>query len=588
MPDDLNLKTVIEAVLDAKGFEEFKARVQQAAKDSEGAGAGAAKGGEGFAKLGKALPHSAFMMLSQQMLANAGMQGNLGPLTRVSTVAMQALAGATGAMSGAMAGATLGISILLPLILSMRKSTEETAIETRNLGNADEGLIEKLERVKASTVGLTEKQDLLLAALKRVREFNQRAQMEDLQKAIKETTDRMNEQFTAAMENVVAHERTAGGIVWVKEMDRQRAEQAARTAAALRNLKDQETVLLAQMDGTTEGTIKQAEGLDKAAAAASAAAAELVRLSRQQEEWHAWANDEVGKMFQKWLDDEEAAREAGLRNARKSERERLTALDRYTEAHAEANRDILRNDVLTAKTDAKRRQAEAREFQAYLDERVAAFRAAKMDEKDITAWVESMKRAEAQKTADLERMLIYQKASMYIGVAGQVSAQISAAFGESKATAYANAVIGTAQAVVNMLASGVPPPGNFILAGIVAALGAIQIAKIESTERGFDDPANDALVAGAFRNFGRKWASDMTSIASAAAAGGFGEGMRGFGAGQGRTSVIHQTTKIDRGTHIENMTFNGAYFSPRQAMVEFERRRIRVGRIEDRTRRRSV
>ena len=45
----------------------------------------------------------------------------------------------------------------------------------------------------------------------------------------------------------------------------------------------------------------------------------------------------------------------------------------------------------------------------------------------------------------------------------------------------ANAIMATANAVVNALASGVPPPGNFILAGIVGGLGAAQIAAIAST-----------------------------------------------------------------------------------------------------------
>jgi len=41
--------------------------------------------------------------------------------------------------------------------------------------------------------------------------------------------------------------------------------------------------------------------------------------------------------------------------------------------------------------------------------------------------------------------------------------------------------MGTANAVVNALASGVPPPGNFILAGLVGSMGAAQIAAIAST-----------------------------------------------------------------------------------------------------------
>ena len=52
---------------------------------------------------------------------------------------------------------------------------------------------------------------------------------------------------------------------------------------------------------------------------------------------------------------------------------------------------------------------------------------------------------------------------------------------KNKAAAYASAVIGTAEGVVQALRSS-PPPGSWILAGINAALGAVQIAKIASSK----------------------------------------------------------------------------------------------------------
>ncbi len=53
--------------------------------------------------------------------------------------------------------------------------------------------------------------------------------------------------------------------------------------------------------------------------------------------------------------------------------------------------------------------------------------------------------------------------------------------GKNKAAAYASASIGTAEAVVQALRSS-PPPGSWILAGINAALGAVQMAKIASSK----------------------------------------------------------------------------------------------------------
>ena len=71
-------------------------------------------------------------------------------------------------MSNALVGATLGASLLIPLVLSMVKGHKDAAIAVRDLGQADESLIKDLETLKASTKGLTQAQDLLLASLLRV------------------------------------------------------------------------------------------------------------------------------------------------------------------------------------------------------------------------------------------------------------------------------------------------------------------------------------------------------------------------------------------------------------------------------------
>jgi hypothetical protein len=51
----------------------------------------------------------------------------------------------------------------------------------------------------------------------------------------------------------------------------------------------------------------------------------------------------------------------------------------------------------------------------------------------------------------------------------------------NKVLAVIQAGISTAVGVTNMLASPVPPPGNFVLAGLVAAMGAAQVAAIAAT-----------------------------------------------------------------------------------------------------------
>ena len=79
-----------------------------------------------------------------------------------------------------------------------------------------------------------------------------------------------------------------------------------------------------------------------------------------------------------------------------------------------------------------------------------------------------------RKTEEQKRRQI---AMQSIAIAGSA---ISTIFGDTKAGAYASAIVNTAEAVTRALASA-PPPANFVLAGLVAAAGAVQIATISST-----------------------------------------------------------------------------------------------------------
>jgi hypothetical protein len=204
-----------------------------------------------------------------------------------------------------------------------------------------------------------------------------------------------------------------------------------------------------------------------------------------------------------------------------------------------------------------------------------------MSEARIAAFVESQKALFAQTEADLEKQLAQQKAQQYLQGAQMAVSALTTIFGESKATAYAQAVINTAEGVTEALT--LPFPLDFVVAALIAAAGAVQISKISSTNvgggrgGGFDDPVNDMLA----RSYGRKWAQDFTREVDA----GFHAEMRAGGGRQ--TNVISHNTKVDRGTHVGTLNMNGMMGTPEQALLAFNRRLIKIQRVEQRTERSS-
>jgi hypothetical protein len=104
------------------------------------------------------------------------------------------------------------------------------------------------------------------------------------------------------------------------------------------------------------------------------------------------------------------------------------------------------------------------------------------------------KRFETEKIK-LAKLTAEQKKELAFTVANAAIALGRELFGESKALAVASAIVNTAEGVSKALTVG--PPVGFVLAGIVAAMGAAQIAKILSTEPGGGGGGGGVAVAGA-------------------------------------------------------------------------------------------
>ena len=174
----------MEAILDAKGFEEMKEKLEQTAANAKKAGEGAESSGAHFDKLGKRLPNAAFDIMSREMLRNVGIQEGLGPLTRVSTAGLEALAGAGQLTGTAMAGATLGLSLLIPLIALLASKGDEAADSTVQVADDTDSLVEALERLQKKTGTLTQAQSDYLVQLKEIQHEERKRAEDSLQKQI--------------------------------------------------------------------------------------------------------------------------------------------------------------------------------------------------------------------------------------------------------------------------------------------------------------------------------------------------------------------------------------------------------------------
>ena len=115
-------------------------------------------------------------------------------------------------------------------------------------------------------------------------------------------------------------------------------------------------------------------------------------------------------------------------------------------------------------------KAEQKDYDSWYNREMLKIENSKMNEEQKAVAIESLEVIAAEKSKvladkqDAETAILQKKAAK-----------------REKKMKIMSAIMATAQAVVNAIASGVPPPGNFILAGLVAAMGAAQIAAISST-----------------------------------------------------------------------------------------------------------
>lgn len=630
--DDLNIRTVIQTALDAKGFEDYQNRLRQAGTDSEKAGSGAEAAGGHFDRLGKRLPNSAFHLLSYEMLANSGIHGHIRPLIGLTTVAMESMAGATGVMSNALVGATLGLSILIPLVLAMRKGSDENAASAKDWAAEGETLLTKLESLREKTGGLTKENQELYNALLELRKLKREEELDGIRKKIEELTatyqketdltrtltlvrhnfNRMMQGNEAAAQKEM--ETRHSMILQLDALTHQEALLAKETEHGTKTIDDQikaadeakkkaqelEEQKKRQASAESELANLEAKNLvdtakgDQQVNLARVAQFETSlaqRVKKMHDEgiqeitirrtvaalWQAFDN-QTEKNFEKNLEEGKTAADKAFNEFIKARNAGLEKNRQEAESVIQIHTDVVMQeanmDVRAARTRAGRMATQKRLFDLETDHILDGLHQRGAAQEDIDRAKETRAREWSATSEELnaaERERVIQLGQLTIGA-------IEGAFGQNKATAIATSLINTYQAASKAYAEGGPYAGP-ILAAMITALGMVQVNKIRQQKReaGFDDPLNDRLM----REMGRNFAIDAVRLAKE----GFYQNVARMSKGA-MAGTVNQSTTINRGVSVENLNMGGYIGSPRQALLQFERARIRIGRLQTRTRRR--
>lgn len=631
---DLGVKAIIEAVLDAKGFEEFKKKISETKDNAGGAGASVDGLGKAFTRLQERIPHATFGLLASQMLRTANLGPGMERLTEVLGAGMQVAALSTGALSGALTGATLGLSIILPLIASVATANAELQKKTDELLATQTAQIPTLEALDKVQGGLTVTQARYLQVLKDVR-------AEQAAKAIQDTKEQINQaslnqgwfKASTALQGLAMGYGRAFGA---QELANKALEKAVKLTPEQTKRLEQLKVILAEqekayasghqtLDEYYKGLVAGASSaveiekkrldlenqihLNELRAAAETATTEEEKASARRLVFEEESRQRTKALVAEGASGEQISREmhtARIRfekqetdiakkaaddrtKSRKAENEAfMAALLKQTmaedkaeaarvKAEREADATILRNDIREERRQDRRRKLERTQFLRDLDERVDALRAAGVSEIKIEEFIASERARLAADEAAQDAMLTQTKMSNAEALLGATSAFLDAAFGKNKASAIAQAIISTAVAIMKAYEYYGPTPVGFAMSALMGVTGALQVRAIQQQKGGFDDPLNDQIAA----SMGRRFARDFTSLVRES----MGREVGNIAGSRGR--VTNQSTHVDRSVHIGTLSMPGYFGSPTAALLNLRRALIRIDRLEDRTRTRA-
>jgi hypothetical protein len=489
MADDLDLKILITALLNSKGFEEAQAKLKGMKDTSDNAVPATDRLTKGQKELARELggTRGAAADLTRIMLQNIGVTGPMGEAAKAAGAAMNLATGAAGGLGLAVNGLVLVAALLAPKLIEWAKGTKETDEATKDLKESIVGMLPELEEYMKTVPRVTEELRALYQVQRDQAHDDQKKRIADLTKTVNENEEKiakLRAGTAAYVETLGKGEVIVHAAVAAKAEDREKADELAIATGRLKV--ELEAVLAAEADGVILGEQIRA-GLDG---------------ERERREKLKKALEDQKKAQRELAADQlQLERDIQKENIRRQEQERKDRI----ESRKKHDQDI--------QTAAERILALDREH----DERMKE--------------IEDAKAAKRQEVAD------------GIALSAQAAATIAGMFTKNKAINIAAAIADAYAAGVATLkaTAGMGPWVSVPAMAMVIATGLANVERIREASPGFDDPMSDMLAG----RLGRKSAQDFLRLWGE----GFYGGLQDRGSGGGTTNNYHSTT-INRGVSL--------------------------------------
>lgn len=444
--EDIDLKLIIKALLDSKGFTEAQVEMKRLAGTASGATPSLSGLTDKTKGLTKELGGSrgAVADMTRVLLMNIGVTGAAGNVAKAAGAGVSVLTGSMGALGFGAAGVVAIAALLIPKLMELGLSSKEAAEEARRLTDA---AIEQLPELEA----LAEKIGKVNKALELQVEAVRKQALDKQAETIAQYTRQIVALQQEASDLAIKIERVGFGL--------ERAAPGSATAKRVEEYKEQLRKLNLEIDRQSAVLQELLDAQDKSTTSGA------IRTKQT-----------------------ESAAEAE-RQAEKALRERNKALAEQLELDRAIFRENARRIQQENKdrADARKKRQEDIDTAAQRILEIERERKARKEETD-----------EAIQSARLKTNTLAQLWTQAIATA-------VGAFTKNKAINIALAIADTYTAATAALGMKPWTPANFAMAAVVVAQGLANVQQIRKTNVGFDDPFAD-LVA---RKMGRKSAEDF-------------------------------------------------------------------------------
>jgi len=261
MAQDLKLEIVIQALLDAKGFEDAKANLEGLTGTANKAGAALPKAADGAKKMGESFggTRGPIADVTRVLLLNTGVTGAAGEAAKAAGIGMYFLEGAASAANVAIAGGVAALALLLPKIIEWMSSTKNLGEVTRGLTSDLDDNAEKVDKLAVSMQTANTAATNLLVALHAQAMDAERQKMARMAEEVETYTKNMAKlgQVVSDSPHIVAlqqqvqlmQEAHAKGLTYAETLEKI----AASGKPAAVSVTDLNDAIKRQMDAQAEG-----------------------------------------------------------------------------------------------------------------------------------------------------------------------------------------------------------------------------------------------------------------------------------------------------------------------------------------------